>query len=329
MQSSMSAKAIGTLLLLLSPWSTSSSVGQQYPTRPIIVIVPLPAGGGTDVVARIVTERMAKTLGQPLVVENIPAVAGTIGVSRLAQAAPDGQTIAIGDQTSFVVSSAVYKVSYDVLGDFEPISLLSTSPVLLVGSRTVPAADLSELIAWLRANPEKATMATFGRGSGPHISGLAFQNLTGTRLRAVPYRGLVLALPDVMAGQVDLMLSELSNVISHVRKGTIRPYAVLADVRAAAAPEIPTIDQAGGPPLHVTTWRGIWAPKGTPAHVIAKIHAAVVEALGDADVRNRIAETGQEIVPRERQNPQALAAHHRAEMAKWAPMIKAAAIEPQ
>jgi tripartite-type tricarboxylate transporter receptor subunit TctC len=328
MRSSMSAKAIGALLLL-SPASIDGSAGQQYPSRPITVIVPLAAGGGTDVVARIMADRMAKSLGQPLIVENIPTTAGTIGVARLAQSAPDGHTIAIGDQTSFVVSSAVYKVSYDVLGDFDPISLLSTSPVVLVGSRTVPAADLRELIAWLKDNPEKATVVTVGRGSGPHIVSTALQNLTGARLRAVPYRGIAPALPDLMTGQVDLVFSELSNVVSHVRSGTIRAYAVLADVRAAAAPEIPTIDEAGGPPLHVTTWRGMWVRKGTPAHISAALHAAVVEALSDADVRKRIAETGQEIVPREQQNPQALAAHHRAEIAKWAPMIKAAAIEPQ
>jgi tripartite-type tricarboxylate transporter receptor subunit TctC len=321
-------KAVIAVSLLGAPLSLRSLADQPYPNHPITVIVPLAAGGGTDIVARIVADRMASTLGQPLVVENLPNAAGTVGVSRLARATPDGYTIGIGDQTSFVVSSAAYKVSYNVLDDFEPISLLSTSPVLLVGRKTMPAPDLRGLIDWLKDNPEKATMATFGHGSGPHIIGVAFEKLTGTQLRAVPYRGVALAVQDVISGQVDLMFGEAAGMLPHIRSGAIKAYAVLADARVAAAPEIPAITEGGGPPLRITTWRGLWVPKGTPIQITARLHAAVVVALSDPGVQKRIADVGQEIAPPTLRTPQALSAHHRAEIAKWVPMVKAAGIEP-
>src|SRR5262245_22620687 len=298
--------------------------GQDYPTRPITLIVPFVAGGGVDTTARILAERMKTTLGQPLVVENIPTGAGTVGVGRLAVAAPDGYTVGIGDQTSNVISAVASSVGYDALKDFEPISLLSTSPVALVGSNKLQAANLKELIAWLQANPDKATVASFGQGSGPHISGVTFQNLIGTRFRFVHYRGNSVALPDLVSGQIDLMLSEQSIILGHVRAETIRAYAMLAKERSAALPEIPTIEEAGGPSLHVVTWRGMWVPKGTPTHVRSKLGSAVLDALSDPAVQKRIAEIGQEVVPPARRTPEALAAHHKAEIEKWAPMIKAA-----
>jgi len=301
--------------------------GQDYPTRPITLVVPFVAGGGVDTTARILAERLKTTLGQPLVVENIPTGAGTVGVGRLAVAAPDGYTVGIGDQTSNVISAVASSVRYDVLKDFEPISLLSTSPVALVGSNKLQAANLRELIAWLRENPDKATIASFGQGSGPHISGVTFQNLIGARLRFVPYRGNSAALPDLVSGQIDLMLSEQSIILGHVRAGTIRAYAMLAKERSAALPEVPTIAEAGGPSLHVVTWRGMWVPKGTPAHVSSKLTAAVLDALNDTAVQKRLAEVGQEVVPAARRTPEALAAHHKAEIEKWAPMIKAANVK--
>jgi len=317
-------KPIIVLLLTMTPASIPFTLAQDYPSRPITVIVPLVPGGSSDNLARILAERMKTTLGQPIVVENIPTAAGTVGVGRLAQAASDGYTIGIGDQTSNLISGIVKPVRYDILNDFAPISLLSTSPVALVGRKTLQAADVKQLIVWLRENSEGATAASFGQGSGPHIIAAAFQNLTGTKLRMVPYRGVPPALQDMVSGQIDLAFVEQSNMIPHLRGGTMKAYAILAKSRSTAVPEVPTIEEAGGPPLHIATWRGMWVPKGTPAEIRNKLVSAVVEALSDPTVQKRVAGLGQEIVPRERQTPEALAAHHKAEIEKWTPMIKAA-----
>jgi tripartite-type tricarboxylate transporter receptor subunit TctC len=305
-------------------WGGTETSAQTYPSRPITLIVPFAAGGSVDTLARILAERMKTTLGQPIVVENIPTGAGTVGVGRLAQAAPDGYTIGIGDQTSNVISSLANSVRFDVLKDFDPISLLTTSPAVLVARKTMQAQDLKELIVWLKNNPEGATAGSFGQGSGPNIVSAAFQNLTGTKLRMVTYRGNALALQDVVSGQIDLLFVEQSIMMGHLRGGTIKAYAILARDRSAVLPEIPTIEEAGGPALHVVTWRGMWVPKGTPTRVSEALGAAVVEALSDAAVQNRIADVGQEVVPRAQQTPLALAAHHKAEIEKWVPMIKTA-----
>jgi tripartite-type tricarboxylate transporter receptor subunit TctC len=319
-------KPIIILLLLTSPASIQGAMGQHYPTRPITVIVPLTAGGGTDTTARILADRMKTALGQPIVVENVPAAAVTVGVGRLAQAVPDGHTIGIGDQTSFVISSVTNAVRYDVLKDFDPISLLSTSPVALIARKTMQAPDLKQLIVWLRANPERTTAGSFGQGSGPHVVSVAFQNLTGTQLRMVPYRGVAPAVQDLIGGQLDLLFVEQSTMIGPLRSGMIKAYAILAKDRSAAVPEVPTVEEAGGPSLHITTWRGMWVPKGTPTDISSRLNSAVVAALSDASVQERIAAVGQEVVPRSLQTPQALAVHHKAEIEKWTPMIRAAEI---
>jgi tripartite-type tricarboxylate transporter receptor subunit TctC len=239
-------------------WGGTETTAQTYPSRPITLIVPFVAGGRVDTTARILADKMKATLGQPIVIENIPTAAGTVGVGRLAQAAPDGYTIIIGDQTSHVISSIVYPVHYDVLNDFDPISLLSTSAATLIARRTMQASDLKQLIAWLRENPEGATVASFGQGSGPYIVGATFQRFTGTKSRMVNYRGLAAAIPDLVSGQIDLMFVEQSMMIPQLSAGTIKAYAVLAKSRSVALPEVPTIEEAGGPPLHVVTWRGMW-----------------------------------------------------------------------
>jgi tripartite-type tricarboxylate transporter receptor subunit TctC len=301
----------------------TETTAQAYPSRPITLIVPHAPGAGVDTSARILADRMKTTLGQAVVIENIPTGAGTVGLSRLAEAASDGYTIGIGDQTSFVISSLTTSVRYDVLKDFDPISLLTTSPAVLVARKTMQASDLKDLIVWLRQNPEGATVGSFGRGSGPNIVSAAFQNLTGTKLRAVTYRGNAPALQDVVSGQIDLLFAETSTMMGHLRGGTIKVYAILTKDRSALLPEIPTIEEAGGPPLHIVTWRGMWVPRGTPADVSKTLGSAVLEALNDPAVQKRIAEVGQEIVPRAQQTPLALAAHHKAEIEKWTPMIKA------
>jgi len=312
------------VLLAILPASIQIAAAQDYPNRPIALIVPHAAGAGVDTLARILAERMKTTLGQAIVVENIATGAGTVGAGRLAEAAPDGYMIGIGDQTSFVTSSLTTSVRYDVLKDFEPISLLTTTPGTLIARKTMQASDLKQLIAWLRENPEGATAASFGQGSGPHIVGHAFQRLTGAKLRMVAYRGMAPAIQDLVSGQIDMMFVEQSTMTGHLSAGAIKAYAVLAKSRSVALPEVPTIEEAGGPPLHVVTWRGMWVPKGTPALATSKLGAAVVEALSDPAVQKRTAEVSQEIVPRAQQTPQALAAHHKAEIETWAAMIKAA-----
>jgi len=300
------------------------AAAQDYPSRPITLIVPFAAGGGVDTIARIVVERMKVALGQPIVIDNIPAAAGTVALARLVRATADGYTLGVGDQTAFVISSITNQVHYDVMKDFAPISMLSTSPVIFVGRNSLPQGNLRELIEWLRANPGKASLATFGQGSGPHIVGSAFQANTATQLQVVPYRGVAPALQDLIAGHVDLMFAEIAGALPHIREGKLRAYAVLSKSRSSAASEIPTIEEAGGPPLHITAWRGLWAPSGTPNAVIEKLNAAVIEALGDSHVQKRVAEIGQEIVSRDQMNPQALAAHHKAEFDRWQVLIKTA-----
>ena len=320
-------KPVIILLLTMSPASIEGTMAEDYPSRPITLIVPHAPAAGVDILSRIVAERMKTTLRQAIVVENIPTGAGTVGAGRIAEAAADGYTIGIGDQTSFVISSVTSSVRYNVLKNFDPIALLSTSPVALIARKTMQATDLKELIVWLRKNPEGATAGSFGQGSGPNIIGAAFQNLTGTKLRMVTYRGNAPALQDVVGGQIDLLFAEQATIVGHFRSGTIKAYAMLAKSRSAVLPEIPTIEEAGGPPLHIVTWRGMWVPRGTPAHVSKRLGSAVVEALSDPAVQKQIAEVGQEVVPLDQQTPEALAAHHKAEFERWMPMIKAANVK--
>jgi len=305
----------------------SGAAAQTYPTRPVTVIVPFAAGGVTDIVARIVSERMKTALGQSVIIENVSGAGGTIGVTRLFRAAPDGYTLVVGQWTSHVGAGAMYPVTFDYLNDFEPVSMLSVAPLWIVGRSNLPAKDLRELIAWLKANPDKASAATTGLGSGIHMCLVYFQNMTGTRFPLAPYRGAAPLMQDMLAGQIDLSCPEAGQTLPQYRAGNIKAYAVLTQKRWFAAPDVPTIDEAGVPGLHFPFWHAIWAPKGTPKDVIARLNAAVVEALADPGVRQRFNELGHEIAPREQQSPAALAAYHKAEIDKWWPIIKAANIK--
>jgi tripartite-type tricarboxylate transporter receptor subunit TctC len=300
---------------------------QSYPSRPITLIVPSAAGGPTDTLARILAESMRQTLGQPIIVENQGTAGGTVAVGRVARATPDGYTIAIGQYGNFVLNGAIYALPYDVLNDFAPVSVLASNPQIIVSKNAVPAKNLKELIAWLKANPAQATQGTAGSGSPAHISGVYFQKATGTQFRFVPYRGAAPAMLDLLAGQIDLLIDQASNALPHVKAGRIRAYAVTAKSRLNAAPDIPTVDEAGLPGFYISVWHGLWAPKATPAAIIAKLDESIQHALADKAVRKRFAEIGQDVPPREQQTPSALHALQKAEADKWWPIIKAAGIQ--
>jgi tripartite-type tricarboxylate transporter receptor subunit TctC len=301
---------------------------QVFPTRPITIVAPFPAGGPVDTLARTLSEPMRASLGQPVIVENVSGAGGSIGIARVARAVPDGHTIVLGNWTSSVGAPAIYPVAYDILGDFEPVALLAISQLMVVGKKTLPAENVQELIAWLKTNPGKASAGTIGVGSPSQVGGLHFQTLTGTRFQFVPYRGAAQALQDLVAGQIDLRFgAEASQTLPYLRAGTIKAFAVMGKTRWSALPDIPTMDEAGVPGLYLSYWQAFWAPKGTPKEIVARVNAAAVEAMSDGTVRQRLADLGQEIPPRERLTPEALGAFHKAEIDKWWPIIKAAGIK--
>jgi tripartite-type tricarboxylate transporter receptor subunit TctC len=306
----------------------ASAQAQAYPSRPVTIIVPFPAGGPTDTLGRILSERMRVSLGQPVVVENITGAGATIGVGRAVSAAPDGHTVVLGNWTSHVGPGAIYRLSYDVLTDLTPVSMLSASPLMIVGKTALPAKDGAELIAWLKANPNKASVATVGVGSAAHVCIIYFQSKTGTQFQVVPYRGGAPAMQDLVAGQIDLMCAEASQTLPFLRSGKMKGFALMSKARWPAAPEVPTMDEVGAPGMYISFWNALWAPKGTPKEIIAKLNAAVVETLADATVRQRLTELGHVIATREEQTPEALGAFHKAEIEKWFPIIKAANIKP-
>ena len=300
---------------------------QSYPARPITMIVPFPAGGATDTLGRLLGEYMRAILAQPVVIENVAGAAGSIGVGRAVRAAPDGYTLSLGTSTTHVLIGALYALPFDLLKDLEPVAFIASEPLLIVAKKSMPAADLKDLIAWLQANPGKASAGIAGVGATGHVTGIAFQQETGTRFQFVPYRGNGPAMQDLIAGQIDLMIEPSSNFLGQVRAGSLKAYAVTAKTRLAAAPSIPTVDEAGLPGFHASLWYGLWVPKDTPKGVIAKLGAAVMDVLQTPSVQKRLAELGPEIAPREQQTSAALGALQRAEIEKWWPIIKAANIK--
>jgi tripartite-type tricarboxylate transporter receptor subunit TctC len=284
------------------------------------MIVPYPAGGTTDVLGRIMAERMRGPLGQPIIVENLSGADGSVGTGRVARAKPDGYTIELGNRGTHVLNGAVYSLSYDVMNDLAPILPLVTSPAVLFARRTMPANNFKELIDWLKANPGKATAGVYAVAS--RITFASFQKETATRFTLVPYRGTAPAIQDLMAGQID-MLIDLPAQLPLVRAGNIKAYAVTSDTRLALAPDIPTVGETGLPALSsFTGWNGLFAPRGTPKDIITKLNAVAVEALADPAVRSRLVELGFEVFPHERQTPESLRAMVRADAEKWWPIIK-------
>ena len=309
------------------PAVARSAFAQAYPTKPITIVVPFAAGGPTDTIARLLAERLRVSLGQTVIVESATGAGGTIGVGRAARAAPDGYTISLGQNGSHVVTGATYSnLPYDLLNDFEPLSLLCIAPFVVVAKKAVPASDLKEFIAWLKANPDR-TVGTAGQGSISHVCGLIFQNVTGSRLQFVPYRGTAPAMQDLVAGQIDMMISDPVTSMPQVRGGNIKIFGVAADTRLPSAPDVPTVDEAGLPGYHVALWHGLWMPKGTPKPIMTTLSAAVMGALADPAVRGKLADLGQDIYPPERQTAESLGALQKAEIAKWWPIIKAGNIK--
>lgn len=321
------AAALAAVLPCLAFAQGSSSQG--YPNKAITMVVPFAAGGPTDTIARIFGEAVRHRLGQTVVIENTTGAAGAIGVGRVARAAPDGYTLGIGHWSTHVVNGAIYPLTYDLLNDFEPVSLIASNPQLLVARKTIPAKDLKELVAWVKANQDKVSAGTAGAGAASHVSGVYFQSVTDTKFTFVPYRGTGPALQDVVAGNLDLMFDQAASALPQVRNGNVRAFAVTAKKRLTSEPNIPTVDEAGMPNFYIAVWHAFWLPKGTPKDIVMKMNAAVRGVLADPVVQRRLVELGQDIPSIDQQTPEALYAYHKAEIEKWHPIIKAANIKPE
>jgi tripartite-type tricarboxylate transporter receptor subunit TctC len=311
------------LAAALTLFACSNADAQNYPSRPSTIIAPFPPGGPSDSLARVLSGPLQTSLGQPIVIENVGGAGGTIGVTRVARADPDGYTLLIGQWSTQVVNPITYNLSVDVVNDFAPIALLADTPQIIIANKDFPAGSVHELIDWLKANPDKAQAGTVGAAGGAQVAGMYFQQVTGTHFGFVPYRGGAPAMQDLMAGRVNLMFDQAANAMTQLHAGTIKAYAVMAAERWHLAPDIPTIDESGVPGLHISYWHALFAPKGTPQDIVTKVNAAVVSALADPAVKERFAALGQDIWARDQQTPEALAAYYKTETEKWWPIIRA------
>jgi tripartite-type tricarboxylate transporter receptor subunit TctC len=319
-------KSTGILIALVTLFFAAAAAAQSFPSRPITLIVPFPPGGSTDTIARIMADRMKTALGQSVIIENVGGAGGSIAVGRLARAAPDGHTIDIG-QWDTHVGSIIYNLNYDLQKDFDPVGLMSVNPQLMVAKKALPADDLRGLIAWMKDNPGRITFVN--QNAAAHVTGVLFEQATGQKVQFIPYRGAGPAMTDLVAGQVDLLVVQAAVALPQVQAGTIKAITNLSPQRSKSIPNIPTSDEGGVPGLYMSGWFGFFAPKGTPKDAIAKLNAAMVDALADPAVAKRFADLGLDIATREQQTPQGLAAFHEAEIKKWWPIIKAAGIGTQ
>ena len=298
-----------------------------YPSRPVTMVVPFAAGGGTDIFARILAEGMRGPLGQPVIIENVAGAGGSIGVARVVHAPPDGYTVSIGTLTTHVLSGALYPLQFDLINDLAPIAELGYEPLLIAVKNALPVKNLKDMIAWLKANPDKATAGIPGAGSTGNLADLSFQKTTGTSFQFVPYRGDGPAVDDLVAGQIDMMIEPSSNFVAQVQAKTVNALAVTSKTRHPGMPDVPTVDEAGLPGFYVSIWFGLWAPKDTPKDILAKLNAATVTALADPVLKEKLGKLGQQVSSPDQQTPAVLGALQKAEADKWWPIIKAANIK--
>jgi len=303
------------------------ATAEPYPSHPVTIVVPFPAGGPTDTLGRIIGDRMTRSLGQSVVIDNASGAGGTVGTAKVARAAADGYTICVGQLNSHVFGPAVYATPYDVVADFEPVGMISISALMMIGRADLPAKDLTELVAWMKAKPEPATFATVGAGSPAHVWTVGFTKMTGARFQLIPYRGAAPSIQDMLAGRIDLSALEASNLLPHVQAGKLKAYAILSTRRWKMAPDIPTMAEQGLSGYEMPFWTGLFVRKGTPPEAIARLNAALVESLDDPAVIKRITELGQELPATDQRTPQALGARHRADIEKWWQLVKAANIK--
>src|SRR6267154_1013111 len=306
--------------------STGMAAAQGYPTRAITMIVPFPAGGATDTLARFLAEKMRGILGQPVIIENVAGAAGSLGVGRAVRSAADGYTLSIGTSTTHMLTGGLYALQFDLLKDIEPVIQIGSEPLLIVGKKSLPAEDLKGLIGYLKANPDKASVGIAGVGATGHLTGISFQKETGTRFQFVPYRGNAPAMQDLLAEQIDFMIEPSSNFKSLLAAGSVKPYAVTGKARLPSLPNIPTADEAGLPGFFASLWYGLWVPKGTSKDIIAKLNATMVQVFASPAARERFADLGIQIAPLVQQSPEALRELQKAEMQRWWPIIKASTI---
>ena len=319
-------KIIHALLAIIAVLvAVDGAYAEDFPSRPITMLVPFAAGGPTDTIARVIADRMGKSFGQAVVIENLTGAGGTIAAGRVARAAADGYTLDLATWSTHVVTPVIYKLQYDVFRDFDPVIWLTQTPLLLVSRKDIPASNLKELVAWLKAKPDPVLLGS--AGGTDQVAGYLLQQQTGATMQVVPYRGLAPAMQDIMAGRIDILFDQPSDAVPQIKSGTIKGYAVTAEKRASVAPDIPTVDEAGLPGLHLTPWHSLWVPKGTPKDIVMKLNAAAMDALADPAVRQRLGDVGQDIVPRDLETPEALAAYYKSETDKWWPIIKAAGIK--
>jgi tripartite-type tricarboxylate transporter receptor subunit TctC len=316
-------------VVLASVICAATAQAQSYPTRPVSIVVPYPAGGVTDTVVRLLTERMRTVLGQPIVTENMGGASGTVGAAHVARATPDGYTLLLGNSEAFVLTPATMKLPYDPATAFAPIALLPSYPFILVSTNDVPAKTLKELIAWIKANPKQVLQGTVGSGTAQQLCGVSMQNTLGVKWQLIPYRGGPPAMQDMLAGQINFMCTATGSFLPLVRAGKIRAYALTAKTRSEAAPDIPTVDEAGLPGLYVSVWNALWAPAGTPPQIIAKLNAAAEAAMADPTFHKRIVEMGLDMPPADERTPEALEGLRKADVAKWWPVIKAAGLKAE
>lgn len=316
-----------TLAMLCSLAWSGTAFAQDYPAHPITMIVPFPAGGATDTLARYLAEQIRPVLGQPIVIENVGGAAGSLGVARAVRSAPDGYTLSIGTSTTHMLTGGLYALQFDLLKDLEPVIQIGSEPLSIVGKKSFPADDLKGLIAWLKANPDKASVGIAGVGATGHLTGISFQKETGTKFQFVPYRGNGPAMQDLLAEQIDFMIEPSSNFRSLLAAGSVKPFAITGRTRLPSSPDIPTADEAGLPGFFASLWYGLWVPKGTPKDIIAKLNATMTQVLANPNVKARFEEMGIQITPLQQQSPEALRAFQKVEAERWWPIIKASGIK--